>query len=141
LDVDGLGFVALRGVTGHLRIRCRQRPLVPKITAYLAATRLQTLLQLPFFEISFFLPASLFFLSFLPSSFLSPSFLPPPSYPPPSLPSFLSSFLSSVLGLKLRTFTLSHSANPFCDGYFRDRVSRTVYLGWLQTRILLISAS
>jgi hypothetical protein len=27
-----------------------------------------------------------------------------------------------------------------CDGFFRDRVSRTICLGWLQTLILLISA-
>jgi hypothetical protein len=29
----------------------------------------------------------------------------------------------------------------FCDGIFRDRDSLTICLGWLQTRILLISAS
>jgi hypothetical protein len=36
---------------------------------------------------------------------------------------------------------LSHSASPFCVGYFLDRVSRTICLGWAQTKILLISAS
>jgi hypothetical protein len=30
-----------------------------------------------------------------------------------------------VLGLELRVYTLSHSTSPFCDGFFRDRVSRT----------------
>jgi hypothetical protein len=29
----------------------------------------------------------------------------------------------------------------FCVGYFQDRVSCTIYLGWLQITILLISAS
>jgi hypothetical protein len=29
----------------------------------------------------------------------------------------------------------------FCDGLFWDRVSRAICLGWLQTEILLISAS
>jgi hypothetical protein len=29
----------------------------------------------------------------------------------------------------------------FCDGFFRDRVSRTILLVWHQTAILLISAS
>jgi hypothetical protein len=47
----------------------------------------------------------------------------------------------SVLGLNLRAFTLSHSASSFWDGYFRDRVSRTICPGWLQTMILLTSAS
>jgi hypothetical protein len=35
---------------------------------------------------------------------------------------------------------LNHSASPFCAGYFRDRVSWTICLGWLRTMILLISA-
>jgi hypothetical protein len=34
-----------------------------------------------------------------------------------------------VLGLELRAFTLSHSASPFCDGYFQDRVLQTICLG------------
>jgi hypothetical protein len=29
----------------------------------------------------------------------------------------------------------------FCDGFFRDRVSRTICLGWFRTAILLIPAS
>jgi hypothetical protein len=28
-----------------------------------------------------------------------------------------------------------------CDGYFWDRVSRTIWLGWLWTTVLLLSAS
>jgi hypothetical protein len=37
---------------------------------------------------------------------------------------------------------LSHSTSPiFCDRVFRDRVSWTICLGWLQTVIFLISAS
>jgi hypothetical protein len=47
----------------------------------------------------------------------------------------------AVLGLELRAFTLSHSTRPFCDGYFQDRVSRTICLGWLRPMTLLNSAS
>jgi hypothetical protein len=38
---------------------------------------------------------------------------------------------------------LSHSTSGpyFCDGFLWDKVSRTICLGWLQTVILLISAS
>jgi hypothetical protein len=46
-----------------------------------------------------------------------------------------------VLGLELRAFTLSHSASPFCDGHFQDRVSQTICPGWLWTTILSISVS
>jgi hypothetical protein len=47
-----------------------------------------------------------------------------------------------VLGLELRAYTLSHSSSPFyCDGFFQERISRTICPGWLQTMILLISAS
>jgi hypothetical protein len=46
-----------------------------------------------------------------------------------------------ILGLELRAFTLSHSASSFCDGYFQDRVLRTICLVWLWATILLISAS
>jgi hypothetical protein len=35
----------------------------------------------------------------------------------------------------------SHFTSLFCVGYFQDRVSQTICLGWLQTAILLISAS
>jgi hypothetical protein len=50
-------------------------------------------------------------------------------------------FCFAVLGLKVRAFSLSYSASPFCVGYFRDRVSQITCLGWLQTTILLVSAS
>jgi hypothetical protein len=43
-----------------------------------------------------------------------------------------------VLGLEL---TLSHSASPFCDGYFWDWILLTIFPGWLQTMIPQISAS
>jgi hypothetical protein len=46
-------------------------------------------------------------------------------------------FFFAVLGLELRAYTLSHSTSPFCDGYFRDRVSRTICPHWLQNSILL----
>jgi hypothetical protein len=46
-----------------------------------------------------------------------------------------------VLGFELRAYTLSHFTNPFLWKVFWDRVSRTICLGWLQTTILLISAS
>jgi hypothetical protein len=47
-----------------------------------------------------------------------------------------------VLVLELRAFTLNHSASPnFCNGFFWDRVSRTICFGWLQITILLIPAS
>jgi hypothetical protein len=35
---------------------------------------------------------------------------------------------------------LSHSI-VLCEGFFQDRVSRTICQGWLRTVILLISAS
>jgi hypothetical protein len=39
-------------------------------------------------------------------------------------------------------YTESHSTTPFfCDGFFGDRVWRTICLGWLQTAVLLISTS
>jgi hypothetical protein len=46
-----------------------------------------------------------------------------------------------VLGLELRASTLSHSASPFHNRYFWDRVLQTICPGWLWTMILLISAS
>jgi hypothetical protein len=36
---------------------------------------------------------------------------------------------------------LSHTSSPFCSGYFRDWVLRTVCPGWPQTSIFLISVS
>jgi hypothetical protein len=46
-----------------------------------------------------------------------------------------------VLGLELRAYTSSPTTSPYFDFFFQDRVSRTVCLGWVQTMILLISAS
>jgi hypothetical protein len=43
------------------------------------------------------------------------------------------------LGFELRASCLQTS--PFCSGYFGDGVSRTIFLGWSQTAILLMSAS
>jgi hypothetical protein len=43
-------------------------------------------------------------------------------------------------GVNLRAYTLSHSTSLFfCDGFFPDRILRTIFLGWLQTMILLVS--
>jgi hypothetical protein len=52
-------------------------------------------------------------------------------------------FFFVVLGVKLRAYTTLWAILPavFCDGFFQDRVSWTVCLGWLWTMILLISAS
>jgi hypothetical protein len=47
----------------------------------------------------------------------------------------------SVLRLELKAYNTSHSSSPFCDGFFRDRVLRTICPGWLRTTVLLISAS
>jgi hypothetical protein len=50
-------------------------------------------------------------------------------------------FFFVVLELELRAYTLSHStSSSFYDGFFLDRVPRTICLGWLRTAILLISA-
>jgi hypothetical protein len=38
-------------------------------------------------------------------------------------------------------YSLSHTSSPFCSGYFGDGISWTICPGWLQTMILLISAS
>jgi hypothetical protein len=40
-------------------------------------------------------------------------------------------FFFAVLGFELRAYTLSHSASPFCDGFFQDRISQTICPGWL----------
>jgi hypothetical protein len=42
---------------------------------------------------------------------------------------------------KQALYFLSHTSSPFCYGYFGDMVLRTIYLGWPQTWITLISAS
>jgi hypothetical protein len=36
---------------------------------------------------------------------------------------------------------LSQTSSPFCSGYFGDRISQTICLGWPWTMILLILAS
>jgi hypothetical protein len=50
-------------------------------------------------------------------------------------------FFFVVKGLEFRAYTLSHSTSPFLWWVFQDKVSQTIFLGWLQTTILLISAS
>jgi hypothetical protein len=50
-----------------------------------------------------------------------------------------SSFVLAVLGLELRTYTLSHSL--FCEGFFQDGFLQNYLPGWLQTVILVISDS
>jgi hypothetical protein len=60
---------------------------------------------------------------------------------------FIHLFILVGLGLCTQAFTfakqvlyrLSHTSNPFCFCYFGDRVSRTIYPGWLRTTILPIS--
>jgi hypothetical protein len=49
-------------------------------------------------------------------------------------------FFFAGLGFKLMAYTLSHSI-LLCEGFFWDRVSWTICLVWLQTMILLISAT
>jgi hypothetical protein len=46
----------------------------------------------------------------------------------------------AVLGLDLRAYTLNHSTSPFLDGFFQDRISQTICLGWLRMVSLLISS-
>jgi hypothetical protein len=46
-----------------------------------------------------------------------------------------------VRGLELRTYILTNPPALYCEGFFQDRVSRTICLGWLGTVILLISTS
>jgi hypothetical protein len=54
---------------------------------------------------------------------------------------FIYSFICSTgdwtQGLHLQLFHKSF----FCEGFFWDRVTQTIFLGWLWTLILLISAS
>jgi hypothetical protein len=50
-------------------------------------------------------------------------------------------FFFVVPGFELRAYTLNHSTSPFLWWYFWDRVSWTICPSWLQTSILLISAS
>jgi hypothetical protein len=56
----------------------------------------------------------------------------------------LNLFFFSILGFELWAYTLTPWAilpDLFCDGFFQDRVSRTICLDWLWTAVLLISAS
>jgi hypothetical protein len=47
-----------------------------------------------------------------------------------------------VLGFELGAYTLSHSTSPlFCDGFFEIGTGELFAKGWLQTSILMISAS
>jgi hypothetical protein len=57
--------------------------------------------------------------------------------------SFFLFFFFSVLRLELKAYTLSHSTSPIFlrRDFFQHRVSQAIFLGWLQTAILLISAS
>jgi hypothetical protein len=49
-----------------------------------------------------------------------------------SISPLLKHFLAFVvLGLEFRAYTSSHSTSPFCEGFSRDRVSRTICMGWL----------
>jgi hypothetical protein len=50
-------------------------------------------------------------------------------------------FCFAVLGLEFRAFTCRHSTNPFLWWVFSSWVSQTICVGWIQTSILLISAS
>jgi hypothetical protein len=50
-------------------------------------------------------------------------------------------FFFSVLGLELRVYALATPPALFCEGFFWDRILQTVCPVWLQTSILLISAS
>jgi hypothetical protein len=50
-------------------------------------------------------------------------------------------FFFVVLELEVKAYTLSLSTSPFFVMGIFDRVSQTIYLGCLQTTILLISAS
>jgi hypothetical protein len=43
--------------------------------------------------------------------------------------------------VKQGLYRFSHMSSPLCSGYFGDRVSHSVCLGWPQPTVLLISAS
>jgi hypothetical protein len=61
----------------------------------------------------------------------------------------MAAFFFELLGVKLRAWSLLGRGSttwatlpaPFCTGYFQDRVSWIIWLGWLGTSILLISYS
>jgi hypothetical protein len=50
-------------------------------------------------------------------------------------------FFPSVLGLELRAYKLSLSTSPISVMHFETGSPGTIYLGWLCTAVLLISAS
>jgi hypothetical protein len=50
-------------------------------------------------------------------------------------------FVFVVLEFELGPYTLSHFTSPFLWQVFPDRISQTFWPCWLQTEILLISAS
>jgi hypothetical protein len=56
-------------------------------------------------------------------------------------------FFKGVMGLhsglhsRQAFYHLSHFTSLFCVGYFWDMVLQTIFLGWPQTSVLLISAS
>jgi hypothetical protein len=53
-------------------------------------------------------------------------------YPEDHIMEFFFFFFFAILGFELRAYTLSHSTSPFfVMGFFRDRVSSTIRLGWL----------
>jgi hypothetical protein len=59
------------------------------------------------------------------------------------LVSFFLFIYFAVLGLNLGPSPWATPPSPllFCAGFFWDRILQTICLGWLQTMILLISAS
>jgi hypothetical protein len=59
-------------------------------------------------------------------------------------PQTLQFFFFAELRFEFKAYTLSHSSSPFCGFFFfffLYRVRKTICPGWLQTTILLISAS
>jgi hypothetical protein len=61
-----------------------------------------------------------------------------------NIKNYKSFFFTKKDRLELRAYTLSHTTSYpllLVKGFFWDRVSWTIFLGWLLTTILLISAS
>jgi hypothetical protein len=54
---------------------------------------------------------------------------------------FVCCWFLALLGFELRDHTSIQPTRFFCDWLCQDRVSRTIFLGWLRTMILLISVS
>jgi hypothetical protein len=66
------------------------------------------------------------------------------SHQHPSIHLFICLFIYLFLqywGLNSGPTTWATPPALFCDGFFWDRVSQTICLGWVQTAVLLISAS